>query len=125
MTALALSTEACLNFVTLLQALLWENGPLRYSVLTRSARVSMRLIGAGYRRYSSRPEHFSPNYNRHRFRYILLAFSPGKTLALRFVVGISIRDLDHTFSYGHDPPDVSLLPRSNLIERLCEDIQSK
>lgn len=59
------------------------------SVGVSDIRVSMRLRGAGYRRYSSRPEHLSPNYNPHRFRHILLAFSPGKTLALRIVVGIS------------------------------------
>lgn len=51
--------------------------PVCKNVGVSSIQVSMRLFGAGYRRYSSRPEHINPNYNRHWFRHVLVALSPG------------------------------------------------
>lgn len=45
-----------------------------------SLQLSMRVREAGFRRYSAKPEHVSPHYNRHRYRHILVAFSPGGIL---------------------------------------------
>lgn len=39
-------------------------------------RVSLRLRGAGYRRYSASPSHFHPKYNRHWYRHLIVAYSP-------------------------------------------------
>lgn len=50
--------------------------PVCKSVGVSSLQVSLRLRGAGYRRYSSRPENFSPYYSRHWFSHVLVAFSP-------------------------------------------------
>lgn len=50
--------------------------PVCKSVGVSSLQVSLRLRGAGYRRYSYRPENFSPYYSRHWFRHVLVALSP-------------------------------------------------
>lgn len=50
--------------------------PVCKSVGVKSLRVSLRLRGAGYRRYSSQPTSFHPHYNRHWFRHVLVCFSP-------------------------------------------------
>lgn len=58
--------------------------PLCRTLGLNSLRVSMRLRGSGYRRYSSRPEHINPYKNRHGFRQILVAYSPGGIWPLPF-----------------------------------------
>lgn len=60
--------------------------PVSSSLGIDSIRVSLRLRGAGYRRYSSLPHHVNPNFHRHWFRHILVAFSPGGMLPLPFPV---------------------------------------
>lgn len=42
----------------------------------RDLRLTLRLRGAGYRRYSMSASHKNPSYNRHWFRHILVALSP-------------------------------------------------
>lgn len=49
----------------------------------------MKLV---FRRYSAKPEHVSPHYNRHRYRHILVAFSPGGILPLPFQVWLGFPD---------------------------------
>lgn len=63
--------------------------PVCQSVGVTSLRTSLRLRGAGFRRYSSRPEHVNPNYNRHWFRHILITFSPGGITPLPFNLWLS------------------------------------
>lgn len=57
-----------------------------------SLQLSMRVREAGFRRYSAKPEHVSPHYNRHRYRHILVAFSPGGILPLPFPVWLGFPD---------------------------------
>ncbi|RWR97758.1 hypothetical protein CKAN_02721200 [Cinnamomum micranthum f. kanehirae] len=60
--------------------------PVCKSVGVSSLRTSLRLRGAGYRRYSSQPHHFNPHYNRHWFRHVLVCFSPHGIVPLPFKV---------------------------------------
>jgi hypothetical protein len=57
-----------------------------------NVRVSLRLRGAGYRRYSSKPENVSPKYSRHWFRHILVAYSQGGISPLPLPILFSIPD---------------------------------
>ena len=59
--------------------------PVCRSLDIRSLQVSLRLRGAGFRRYSSSPNHFHPNYNRHWFRHVIVAFSPSGICPLPFL----------------------------------------
>lgn len=43
-------------------------------------------------KYSAKPEHASPHYNRHWYRHILVAFSPGGILPLPFQVWLWFPD---------------------------------
>lgn len=43
-------------------------------------------------KYSAKPEHVSPHYNRHWYRHILVAFSPGGILPLPFQVWLWFPD---------------------------------
>lgn len=58
--------------------------PVQQSVSSSSLQVSLRVRGAGYRRYSTSPGDFHPHYNRHRYRHVLVAFSPGGIIPLPF-----------------------------------------
>jgi len=60
--------------------------PVCKSLGISSLRLTLRLRGAGYRRYSSMPEHINPNFNRHWFRHVLVAYSPGGITPLPFLL---------------------------------------
>lgn len=51
-----------------------------------SLQISLRIRGADFRRYSMKPEHVNPKYNRHGYRHIIVAFSPGRIIPLPFQV---------------------------------------
>lgn len=57
-----------------------------------SPQLSMRVREAGLIKYSAKPEHVSPHYNRHWYRHILVAFSPGGILPLPFQVWLWFPD---------------------------------
>lgn len=50
--------------------------PLLNKMGLDNIQLSMRLRGAGYRRYSSQPASLSPRFNRHWFRHVIVSFSP-------------------------------------------------
>lgn len=52
----------------------------------------MRFKGAGYRRYSSLAKDFNPQYNRHWYRHVLVAFSPGGIIPLPFPIWLGFPD---------------------------------
>lgn len=60
--------------------------PVLKSVGCTSLQVSLRLRGAGFRRYSASTSHFHPQYNRHWFRHVIVAFSPGGIKPLPFFI---------------------------------------
>lgn len=62
-------------------------------------RTSLRMRGAGYRRDSSPPEHINPNYNRHRFRHILVAYSPGGIIPLPFEIWVGFSEYKDVSPY--------------------------
>nr|YP_009045808.1 orf134 [Batis maritima]AIC83411.1 orf134 [Batis maritima] len=51
-----------------------------------SLQVSLRLRGAGFRRYSAKAGHFNNNHNRHWYRHLIVAYSPGGKLPLPFYI---------------------------------------
>ena len=99
-----------LNHVKMLRAarhaIAWM--PVSSSLGIDSIRVSLtltlRLRGAGYRGYSSLPHYVNPNFRRHWFRHILVAFSPGGMLPLPFQLWLGVsKDLlvSYSLSYGN------------------------
>lgn len=66
--------------------------PVCKNVGVTSVQLSLRLRGAGYRRYSAKPEHINPNYNRHWFRHILVALSPGGICPMPFQFWLGFPD---------------------------------
>lgn len=65
----------------------FEHSPPRYSIS-----FSASLGGAGYRRYSSSAKEEKPQYNRHRYRHVLVAFSPGGIIPLPFPIWLGFLD---------------------------------
>lgn len=51
--------------------------PVLKSVGCDSIQVSLRLRGAGYRRYSAQVSNWNPHHSRHWFRHVIVSFAPG------------------------------------------------
>lgn len=66
--------------------------PVLRSVGCCSLQVSLRLRGAGYRRYSCAPKVKIPQTNRHWFRHVLVAFSPGGIIPLPFPILLGFQE---------------------------------
>ena len=84
-------TANCPRFVSIRparHAIAWM--PVCNSLGISSLRLTLRLKGAGYRRYSSMPEHINPNFNRHWFRHVLVAYSPGGITPFPFLVWLGV-----------------------------------
>lgn len=94
-----------------------------------SLQLSMRVREAGFRRYSAKPEHVSPHYNRHWYRHILVAFSPGGILPLPFQVWLGFPDgiLITCYHMGmvRDMLVSSCSPDWGHVERFATDLDLK
>lgn len=96
-------------------------------ILTLS--ISLRLRGAGYRRYSSKPEHFHPLYNKHWFRHVIVAFSPGGRKPLPFWVWLGFPDGFIPDCYVRGMVIQKLLeelaPDWSFMQRFVEDLEQR
>lgn len=94
-----------------------------------SLQLSMRVREAGFLRYSAKPEHVSPHYNRHWYRRILVAFSPGGILPLPFQVWLGFPDgiLITCYHMGmvRDMLVSSCSPDWGHVERFATDLDLK
>lgn len=66
--------------------------PVLKSIGCSSLQVSLRLKEAGYSPYSSLAKDFHPQYNRHWYRHVLVAFSPGGIIPLLFPICLGFPD---------------------------------
>lgn len=99
------------------------------SVGVPDLRTTLRLRGAGYRRYSSRPEHINPNYNRHWFRHVLVAYSPGDITPLPFRLWLGFPSGFLVTLYQLEMVRQMLLescsPDWDFMQRLASDLNKK
>lgn len=54
--------------------------------IPQSLQTSLRLRGAGYRRYCASASALNPKFHRHWYRHILVAYSPEGILPLPFEI---------------------------------------
>lgn len=73
--------------------------PVMQSIGCDSLQISLRLRGAGYRRYSKSANSFSPHYNRHGYRHVIIAYSPAGRIPLPFKVWLGWFDHFHPTCY--------------------------
>lgn len=103
--------------------------PVCKSVGVPDLRTTLRLRGAGYRRYSSRPEHINPNYNRHWFRHVLVAYSPGGITPLPFRLWLGFPSDFLVTLYQLEMVRQMLLescsPDWDFMQRLASDLNKK
>lgn len=103
--------------------------PVCKSVGVPDLRTTLRLRGAGYRRYSSRPEHINPNYNRHWFRHVLVAYSPGGITPLPFRLWLGFPSGFLVTLYQLEMVRQMLLescsPDWDFMQRLASDLNKK
>lgn len=94
-----------------------------------SLQLSMRVREAGFRRYSAKPEHVSPHYNRHWYRHILVAFSPGGRIPLPFQVWLGFPDgiliICYHMGMMRDMLVSSCSPDWGHVERFATDLDLK
>ena len=85
--------------------------------------TSLRLRGVGYRRSSCKPCNINPNYNRHGFRHILVALSPGslRPMPLSVCLGFPEGFLVSCYKIGMILVESCKPDWGYVVERLIED----
>lgn len=100
--------------------------PVMKQIGCDNIQTSLRLRGAGYRRYSCKPCHINPNNNRHWFRHILVALSPGgiRPMPLSVWLGFPEGFLVSCYQIGMVRWMLveSCKPDWGYVERLIEDL---
>lgn len=77
--------------------------------------TSLRLRSAGFRRYTATAQSINPNFNRHWYRHILVAYSPGGRLPLPFQLWLGLPE-----GFLVSPYQLGMV-RWMLLESCCPD----